>query len=317
VRSRLLLAAVLVAVLAGVLIGVLVRSRVGQDPAGSPFFGVEVPDADVGRVDRLADRLGCAPTVLDRFVKLNSDFGPADLRRQGGDGRTPMVSLEPWTWQMRSGQTDEPAYSLAALARGDHDAELRRVADVLATHHGPVLLRFAHEMNADWYPWGVGVNGGTAAGYVRAWRHVHDLMDAEAPNLRWVWSPVAAWWPDPLPYASVYPGDAWVDYVGATGYGHGGTAQQTFGDWHRRVRRFTDRPALLSETGASGPGKVAWTRSLARFLRDHRDVRGFVWFDTSPATTGATGDYRIEDPPEHVQAFRDLLREVGVRGCRS
>jgi hypothetical protein len=314
VRWRFLLGVLLVAVVAG---GFTRHALGGEDASPAPFFGIEVPDADVAHVDRLAARLGCAPTVMDRFVKLDSDVGPADLRQQAAGGRTPMVSLEPWSWRMRSGQTDEPAYSLAALARGDHDPDLRRIAAVLATHQGPVLLRFAHEMNADWYPWGVGVNGGTAEAYVSAWRHVHAVMDAVAPNLRWVWSPVAAWWPDALPYASVYPGDAYVDYVGATGYGHGGTAQRTFGDWLRQVRRFTDRPALLSETGASGPGKVAWTRSLGTFLRAHPDVRGFVWFDTSPGTTGATGDYRIEDTPEHLQAFRDLLRRAGVRGCRS
>ena len=313
---RLVVGAVLVVALLAVAGALAVPALTGEDEL-APFFGIEVPDGDVAHVDRLAARLGCAPGVMDRFVKLNSDFGPADLGRLAERGRTPMVTLEPWTWQLRPGQTDEPAYSLLALARGDHDADLRRLARVLATHDGPVLLRFAHEMNADWYPWGVGVNGNTAASYVAAWRHVHALMQAVAPNLRWVWSPVAAWWPGALPYASVYPGDAYVDYVGATGYGHGGTAGKTFGPWLREVRTVTSRPAVLSETGAAEPGKVRWTTSLAGFLRAHPDVRGFVWFDTSPQTTGATGDYRIEDTPEHLEAFRDLLRRSGVRGCRS
>ncbi len=42
-----------------------------------------------------------------------------------------------------------------AISRGDHDEALRSIARTLATHQGPVLIRFAHEMNADWYPWGV------------------------------------------------------------------------------------------------------------------------------------------------------------------
>jgi beta-mannanase len=280
-----------------------------------PFFGIDVPQADVGHVDRLSRQLGCAPTVMNRFVKLNSDITADTVRGLARGGRTPMISLEPWTWQMRSGQTWAPDYSLDALTRGVHDDALRDVARTLSSHHGRVLIRFAHEMNADWYPWGVVVNGNTPAGYVEAWKHVHDVMDHEAPNLQWVWSPLAAWWPDALPLASVYPGDAYVDYVAASGYGHGDdgdTARSTFGRWHAEVRELTDRPALLSETGAEGPGKTAWIASLVPFLHDHPDIRGFVWFNTSPETTGATGDYRIDDSRSHLEAFRRALQDLGT-----
>lgn len=277
-----------------------------------PFFGIDVPQADPGHVTRLARQLGCGPTVMNRFVKLDSRFVTSDLTSLAEGDRTPMVSLEPWSWRMRSGQTDAPAYSLDALARGAHDSALRAVARVLATHHGPVLVRFAHEMNADWYPWGAVVNGNSTSSYVRAWRHVHDVMSAVAPRIRWVWSPLAAWWPDAMPLRSVYPGDRYVDYVAASGYGHGGTAEQTFGRWYSEVRSFTDRPALLSETGAEGETRSEWIASLVPFLRDRPDIRGFVWFDTSPETTGATGDYRIDDDPASIAALRAALRDLRV-----
>jgi hypothetical protein len=277
-----------------------------REPA---FFGIDVPQADVAHVDRLGEQLGCRPEVMNRFVKLDGAFGLEQLRGLGASGRTPMVSLEPWSWRSRRGDADEASYSLASLVRGDHDAALRSIATVLAAYHHPVLLRFAHEMNADWYPWGVVANGNTPSEYVAAWRHVHDLMSSIAPAVQWVWSPVATWWPKALPLRSVYPGDAYVDLVAASGYGgaHGRTAEQTFGAWHREVRIFTDRPAMLSETGASGADKTGWIASLPAFLDEHPDVRGFVWFDTSPATTGATGDYRIDDRPEHLHAFRAAL----------
>jgi hypothetical protein len=277
-----------------------------------PFFGLDVPGADVATVDRLAEQLGCAPGVMNRFVKLDSDFTTEDLHGLAAGGRTPMVSLEPWSWRMRPAQGAAPGYSLRTVADGSHDAELAGIARVLATYDGKVLLRFAHEMNADWYPWGVVTNDNTPADYVQAWRHVHAVVSAVAPRVQWVWSPVAAWWPDPLPLRSVYPGDAYVDFVAASGYGHDGTAQDTFGAWHREVRTFTERPALLSETGADGPGKDRWIASLVPFLDDHPDVAGFVWFNTSPETTGATGDYRLDDSPAHLDAMRSTLDQLDV-----
>jgi len=31
-------------------------------------------------------------------------------------------------------------------------------------------------MNGKWQPWSIGVNGNTAAQYVTAWRHAHDIF---------------------------------------------------------------------------------------------------------------------------------------------
>ncbi len=249
---------------------------------------------------------------MSRFVKLDSDFEVADLEGMAARGRTPMVSLEPWSWRSRSGQVDQPAYSLVSILRGDHDAAFRRIGRVLGEYDGRVLLRFAHEMNADWYPWGAVVNGNSPRLYVAAWRHVHALIDAEAPRTRWVWAPVATWWENPLSLKSVYPGDDYVDYVAASGYGHGGTPQDTYGSWYSQVRAVTRKPALLSEIGADGADKAAWIAALPAFLADHPDIRGFVWFNTSPQTTGATGDYRIDDTDAHLTAFRDALKEMDV-----
>ena len=98
-----------------------------------PFFGLDVPGADVATVDRLADRLGCAPGVMNRFVKLDSDFTTEDLHDLAAGGRTPMVSLEPWSWRMRPAQGAAPAYSLRTVADGAHDAELAATRSTYAS----------------------------------------------------------------------------------------------------------------------------------------------------------------------------------------
>ena len=66
-------------------------------------------------------------------------------------------------------------------------------------------------MNSDGYPWSVGANGNTTEQYVAAWRHVHDVLLHEgATNVRWVWNPDLTY-PDRPSYASLYPGDGYVD----------------------------------------------------------------------------------------------------------
>ena len=70
-----------------------------------------------------------------------------------------MISWEPWdSWR---GGSVQPAYALARIAAGDHDALIDRWAAQVARHRHPVMLRFAAEMNGDWLPWSTGVNEAT------------------------------------------------------------------------------------------------------------------------------------------------------------
>lgn len=299
-------------VTAVVLVAGLLVWRDHQRP--TPWFGLEVPGADASRVGQLGDRLECRPQVMSRFVKLDGNLAVADLRAMATRGRTPLLTLEPWSWASRPGDAD-PAYSLRSVVEGRHDAALRRFAVLLEAYDGPVMVRFAHEMNADWYPWGLGVNGNTPDLYVAAWRHVHDLIEDAGADVTWVWSPLAAWWPDATPLADLYPGDDQVDIVAASGYGRSDLAStmvDTFADWHREVRAFTDKPAIISETGADLAVRDDYLDGLGEFFERYPDVEGFVWFDTSPESTEATGHYQISDTPAHLDAFGKALGDARV-----
>ena len=75
--------------------------------------------------------------------------------------------------------------------RGRHDAYIRSWARDLKRFGNPVFLRFAQEMNGNWYPWAEDANGNKPGEYARMWRHVHDIFTAEgATNVKWVWCPV-------------------------------------------------------------------------------------------------------------------------------
>jgi hypothetical protein len=282
-------------------------SPVTRSSAHRPFYGLDEPDASLARERHLTDEVGVRPTVFSAFIRLDTTTTARKMTAMRAAGLTPFITLEPWHLGDAVGAAD-PRDSLGRLLAGDDDRELRAQARMLATYGGPFYLRFAHEMNAVWYPWGLGAQGNTAVEYVRAWRHVHRLF-ADVPGLqaRWVWSPVV-----PQPGASadlapLYPGDDVVDYVGLTGYEHTGSEPAaTFDPTLARLHAVTHRPVVLSEIGTDAPGKATWLAALGPYLKVRPAVVGFVYFDTSPATTGATGLYDLDDPTDRAAFARGL-----------
>lgn len=264
-----------------------------------PFFGLDVPHARLELAADLTKRTGYRPSVLAAFIRLDTTNTAAVLDRISGGGFTPFVTLEPWH---ADAVTDRPSVedSLASVADGEHDDELLRQARALTTVTGPVYFRFAHEMNASWYPWGTGTNGNTSAQFVAAWRHVHRLFaGVRGLSLQWVFSPVELGNPrahDNL--AALYPGDDVVDFLGLTAYSSAASgavdARTTFAPTVTALRSLARKPILLSEIGAAdGPAKASWLRSLGPYLRSQPDVTGFVYFDTTTQSTGATGNYSL------------------------
>jgi Glycosyl hydrolase family 26 len=281
------------------------------------FFGLDVPDGSGSAVSGATASSACAPTVQSAFVKLDStSFTLAKLRDIAALG-TPFITLEPWSLITPDDQANQPQYSLARIASGLYDADLRRIASVIAGFESPVYLRFAHEMNGNWYPWGSNVNGNQPEDYVRAWKHVYDVFKtADARNAMWVWSPDAQPGGKAVALQPLYPGDAYVAFVGLTAYGHTKTeptATDTVEPALQQIEQLSNRPVILSEIGADGPGKAAWIQSLGQLLRANRRIRGFVWFNTTAQTTGATGDYIFNDNSADVSSFRAMLAQAHVR----
>ena len=88
-------------------------------------------------------------------------------------GQTPMITWEPYE------------QSLSAIASGAYDSYLRESAQVAKNWGSTVMIRFAHEMNGNWYPWGSGKTSPET--FIAAWRHVVSIFRSEgATNVKWV-----------------------------------------------------------------------------------------------------------------------------------
>jgi beta-mannanase len=232
-----------------------------------------------------------------------------------------MVTWEPWDPGTNANSLKtpsiQPQFRLARIIDGSFDPYIRRFARRAAALRGPLMLRLMHEMNGRWYPWGGTVNGNKPEEFVQAWRHVHDIFVHEgATNVTWVWSPNHESRPNTIEnrYSVYYPGDAYVDWVAATGFNFGSTTPTS--KWVSFEGNFAaplaylrtlGKPVMISEFGSveQGGNKAAWMAdALSRIRNDHPEIKAFVYFDSNEKGSVQSQDWRINSSPSSLTAFQ-------------
>ena len=279
-----------------------------------PFrFGVATPGGPLAaaELDDVSQLAGESPSMVLFYKDFLQAPPIAELNAVRARGAVPLLTWEPWAWG--GGGLEQPAYSLDRITAGDFDARILEWGQALTAWGQPVMLRFAHEMNGNWYPWAEGVNGNQTGDYVQAWRHVHDVVASTgAGNVQWVWSPnVPSWGSTDL--AGLYPGAAYVDIVALDGYNWGTSAawsswvspQALFAPGIAQLRALAPgKPILIAETASSeaGGSKAAWNTDLVSYLAAQPDVMGFVWFHFQKET-----DWRINSSASSASALSSAL----------
>ncbi|MFC0006719.1 glycoside hydrolase family 26 protein [Micromonospora siamensis] len=299
-------------------------------PAGRTFVGVATREGpyDFRAVDDFTAATRHAPQVMLFSVGWTSGpFDRALFDRIRDRGMLPMLAWEPWdhrldeaalrnqiaTAQMNRERATQPRYRLSRIAAGDFDDYLRSWAEGIRSLDYPVAIRFAHEMNGDWYPWCERANGNRPGDYVRAWRHVHDLFrSAGATNVTWVWSPNARWNNSAPTLHAYYPGDDYVDWLGISGYyGMGAFAtyrsfDQIFRATIVQLRTFSHRPMVITETAATDAGghKARWITEAFRSLPRYPELIGLIWFEVDKEV-----DWRVAGSPASARAFAQAVAD--------
>jgi hypothetical protein len=263
---------------------------------------------DFGAVDQVAAELGSYPDTVMWYASwtLDEDFPASAAATTAAAGATPQITWEPWD---PAAGADQQTYPLAGIAAGDFDDYVGRWAAQIAAYGQPVELRFAHEMNADFYPWSE-VDGRNPPGsYVDAWRRVHHVFaEAGADNVTWIWSPNVPF-PQTTDLASLYPGDDYVDAVALDGYNWSTVLPETtwqsfdaiFAPGIDELRELTSRPVFIGEVASAEQGgdKAAWVSDMFDILQARSDICGFTWFHIAKET-----DWRIDSSTESLAAFR-------------
>ncbi len=285
----------------------VITARAPAAPPSPVAFGAYVPgaDDDPGRIDTFGRRVGRRPVIVLSYKDWRSiPFDRNELDSIWRRGAVPMI-----TWEPRA--ADGHGFPLREIAAKRFDRYLRRAAGSARLWGKPLLVRFAHEMNGNWYPWGRGVDGNTPRDFRKAWKHIVDLFRFNgATNVKWVWSPNEDSG-GTLQFAPLYPGDEWVDWVAMDGFDFGGTIgwpsfTAIFGSTYERLAKLTDRPMMIAETaaGEEGGDKAAWiTSALSRELPRFPRLRALVWFDEEVPNA----DFRVDSSEASERALRAAL----------
>jgi len=240
-------------------------------------------------------------------------------------------------------------FSFKHIEAGDWDSYITAFAVATKAVSGPVLIRFAHEMDGDWFPWSIGLHGNTTTSFINAWRHIWTIFhNVGATNVRWVWSPNGCDCAKPTTRPlnpgldALYPGDKYVDYLGASGFNwgsykdrwatmqvimkprmHGFDSMNNTRIGRAGVRR---KPIILAETASAptGPsahaGKNPPGNTKARWIKVGYDlihsryprVKAIVYFNVDMRKLDSNEDWHLAGAS--MTAYRDLLRKASFRG---
>lgn len=136
---------------------------------------------------------------------------------------------------------------------------------------GQVLIRLMHEFNlpsSSYYCPGSSTQpaGTTTDTFVAAWQHIVQIFAQQgATNVRWVWCPnvgpsgagsTSGTTTNSGTTALMYPGDAYVDYIGIDGYNKQGPTWKTFQDVFQTTYNWItvgDQYTIIPGASAAGP----------------------------------------------------------------
>jgi len=298
-------------------------------PAKGAYLGVYSPPAPFtpSRVDDFERQVGKDVAIVMWYqpwaTNNRSRFDSAAVLEIMRKGKVPMITWEPWDpgsdANMVKNPSKQAAYRLKAINDGKYDAYIRQWAKDIKTLGGPVMLRPMHEMNGNWYPWAGTVNGNRPAEFVKAWKRIHGIFEAEgATNVTWVWSINHESVPSDKAntYSAYYPGDEYVDWTSISGFNWGTSSSysswRSFMHWYKRPLAYLEKlnkPIVISEFASveQGGNKAAWIKDAYKQIQAHPKVRGVVYYDSIEKSKTSKQDWRVASSPASLAAFRSAI----------
>lgn len=261
---------------------------------------------DPKALDSYAAMVGRKPDIVMDYSNITDPLlTKTEVTNLQSRGETPLVS-----WQLYKSGWGGPTIPLQEIAAGNYDSYLRQAANAAkGMPFSEILIRFAHEMNGDWYGW-----SGNPTAYVDAWRHVVTVFREEnVTNVKWIWSPNVDY--GSYPFKAYFPGDSYVDYVALDGYNWGTTGQgagkwqslsEVFTSSYNQLTQLSTKPVMIAETSSSetGGSKAAWIREgfLKTIPTEFPRIAAVIWFSRNQED-----DWRIDSSAASLEAYREVV----------
>jgi mannan endo-1,4-beta-mannosidase len=213
------------------------------------------------------------------------------------------------------------------ILNGKYDAYLRSYAVQLKNFKHPVLFRLNNEMNGDWCSYSSIYTSKDTELFKAVWRHTYDIFQqVGVNNALWVFNPndnsfPGFKWNNALNY---FPGDAYVDIIGLTGYNTGtyykGEVWREFDSIYRPV--YTDYsnafkyPFMITEFGCNSVGgdKIQWLQAMFADIGSFNNIKVAIWFNGTDLDGNGNPAriYRIDENETILQTFKDGLKQFQV-----
>ncbi len=236
---------------------------------------------------------------LSFFCDLdNKQPDPALIESTLSSGRSIMFNLQPRPTEDE--KDSEKRFSADRFLHGDHDPTLKNLGRMMASYKETIFVRYAFEMNGNWFSW-----GDDPESFIKIWRHtVNTFRESGATNVKWIFSP--CYRPHPEKVGNFYPGDSYVDVVGADIY-----------DWRDYSPKYAvnpinyylrqaapDKPLIIGELGAGEADRDEWlSEVITKSLKQGASGLNYFQYDKEKK-------WKIEDP-NSIPRIRGLV-ESGI-----
>jgi beta-mannanase len=242
------------------------------------------------------------------YAHWQDAFPTSDADTIYNNGSVPLITWEPWITNQIG--------TLESIAAGSYESYVTQFIQDAKDWGGPVLLRFAHEMNGNWYPWDGYHNGASLAAaerYKNAWIYICNVKERlNADNVSLVWTPNNANLPDASwnLISNYYPGDQYVDWIGMDGYNWGvgdwKSFSSVFGPIYQELIALSSKPLMIGEFASAEQGgdKANWiTDAFSQIQNNYPRVKIFCWFNINKER-----DWRINSSSSSETAANQSLQ---------
>ncbi len=284
------------------------------------YFGVAIQGVpwDMSLLTAWENKVGKKAGIVHFWQFWNQDgkavrFQPNLMNAIRSHGSIPMIS---WPPEKMGAGTNQADFQLSDIINGAYDSYIRQYATDAKAWGKPFFLRVAHEMNGYWFPWSETANGNSRGQFVQAWRHIHDIFTSVgATNATWVWCPNVEFAGSPYPtFASLYPGDKYVDWTCLDGYNWGSNFPEKSGwisfkdlysyAYNTLGQVAPNKPVMIGEFASSevGGSKASWISDAlsTQITKTFPRIKAHLWFNTN--CDGV--DWRVESSGAATSAFK-------------
>ncbi len=309
-RRRWVVAPVVLILLSSILVGSLVTTAAAFPskllPSSGVYFGERVEprgsETTQDAIKREESKVGRKLTIDHQYYNWDAKLPTAQQKWDVDNGRIPFVN-----WNAGKGGGSVVRWS--AIANGSQDAWIQQRADAFKAFGSPIYLTFHHEPENDLSRFG------TPADFAAAFRHIVTVFRSRnVTNVAFVWT-MMAWTFNPRSgrdAMSYYPGDSYVDFVGADGYSwypaRSGDPWTSFHDIFTDTNSFAiahGKPWMVVEYGCledpAVPGRKAqWFRDSLTTAKTWPSLKALLYFDVNKSpynwvtdsTTSSMSGYR-------------------------